>query len=95
MTATKQLPEHVRARQWRERMGISRAQLAERSGYSPSMIQQFEVGEHPQSGNPISEAEWLKYRNICAAITARIQFDWDSCVFEIVERRKIDLCPKK
>jgi transcriptional regulator with XRE-family HTH domain len=76
---TKDLPQHEIARQWRERTGWSRAELAQRIGYSVSSISDYESGRSRSSGNEIGDNEWLRYRLACAAVAAHVQFDWTSC----------------
>jgi transcriptional regulator with XRE-family HTH domain len=83
----RKLPEHELARQWRERMGWSRAELAKLIGYSLSAIADYESGRSRSSGKPIGDNEWLRYRLACAAITAHIEFDWTSCRVEIDGRQ--------
>lgn len=73
--ADRQIPEHLQARQWRETLGLSRQQLAALSGYSYRSIQQMELGQ-AASGDPVDPAAWQRYKLICAAITARLDFDW-------------------
>lgn len=73
--AFRDLPEHERARHWREACGMTRAQLSELSGYSQTQIQLFERG-HTNTGDPIDAAAWQRYRLICAAIMAGLDFDW-------------------
>lgn len=69
-------PDHARAREWRERMGLSRVELARRTGYSHSMIQNFELGFYRANGKPISDRTMHTYRMACAAVAAGYQFDW-------------------
>ena len=66
-------PRHVLAREWRNRIGVSRAELAERIGYPARSIQEFEEGRQSgksPTGEPkgaISDAHWLRYAMACAA----------------------------
>jgi hypothetical protein len=73
------LAEAERARAWREAQGLSRAELAERSGFSASQIQDYEEGaRRGKSGEAavISEAAWRRYRLACAAIAAGLPDAW-------------------
>ncbi len=72
-----QIPEHERARNWRENAGLTRAALAKLTGYSYSAIQDIERGTHP-NGNPVPHTAMQRYRLACAAISANlVRFDWD------------------
>lgn len=71
------LPAHERARQWRKAIGLTIAQLSERSGFSVSAIHDFEAGQRRATGNPLDAASWRRYRLACAAIDAGAEaFDW-------------------
>jgi transcriptional regulator with XRE-family HTH domain len=83
----RKLPEHELARQWRERMGLSRAALGKLIGYSLSAVSDYETGKRRSTGAAIGANEWLRYRLACAAITAHIEFDWTSCRVEIDGRQ--------
>lgn len=69
-------PEHERALWWRLQMGLSRAELAEKTGFSASSIQDFEAGVNRTSGQAITASAWRRYRMACAAVAAEIAFDW-------------------
>lgn len=73
--AIRDLPENEQARQWREACGMSRAELSELSGYSPAQIKLYEAGR-TNTGDPIAPAAWHKYRLVCAAVMAGLDFDW-------------------
>lgn len=73
--AFRDLAEHERARHWRETLGLTRAQLAELSGYSESAIKQMEWGKN-SAGDPVGDDAWQRYRLVCAAIMAGLDFDW-------------------
>lgn len=73
--AFRDLPENEKARQWREACGMTRGALAELSGYSIRQIVIFEAGR-TNTGEPIAPEAWQRYRLICAAIMAGLDFDW-------------------
>jgi len=73
--AFRDLPEHERARQWRDACGLTREQLSALSGYSESAIKQMETGKN-SAGDPVGDDAWQRYRLICAAIMAGLDFDW-------------------
>jgi transcriptional regulator with XRE-family HTH domain len=75
--------EHVLALSWRERMGWSRSRLARATGYSESQIRNFEAGYNMGSGEPIGEREMHRYRLACAALHARLDFNWKQCRIEM------------
>lgn len=71
----KHIPEHERARQWREACGLTRAALSELTGYSPRAIGLLESGKN-NNGDAIDPATMHRYRLVCAAIMAGLDFDW-------------------
>lgn len=73
--AFRDLSEHEKARQWREALGLTRPQLSELTGYSLNQILLFEKGA-TNTGEPIASAAWQRYRLICAAVMAGLEFDW-------------------
>lgn len=74
---SEQLPEHARARQWRENAGLSRQQLSRLTGFSISAIQDYERGTL-STGRPVDPAMMQRYRLACAAIAFRkAAFAWD------------------
>lgn len=73
--AFRDLPEHERARQWREACGLTRGQLADLTGYSVRGIEQLESGKST-TGTPIDPATMNRYRLVCAAVMAGLDFDW-------------------
>ena len=77
------LPEPARARQWRERLGLSRAALGKRIGYSVEAIADFELGRHRSSKAQISERSWTTYRLACAAVAAGFAFDWGPVTIQV------------
>lgn len=71
------IPEHTRARQWRENAGLSRQQLAKLTGFSVSAIQDYERGTL-STGRPVDPAMMQRFRLACAAIAYRkAAFAWD------------------
>jgi transcriptional regulator with XRE-family HTH domain len=73
--AFRDLSEHERARHWREACGMTRQELSELTGYSLRQIVLFEKGE-TNTGDPIAPEAWKRYRLICAAVMAGLDFDW-------------------
>ena len=71
-------PEHLRAREWREANGYTRAHLSALIGYSVSMIRDYESGAVRGTGKTIGENEWRRYRLACGAIEHAISFDWET-----------------
>ena len=69
------IPENQAAREWRERKGWSRAQLAEKIGWSARSVQVHEAGIFP-NGKPLGERDRLRYRLACAAIDRNSRFFW-------------------
>lgn len=64
-------PEAKRAMWWRQhRMGMSRQQLSDATGFSVGAIKTFE------SGRNCDEQVWRRYRLVCAAIAAGLVPDW-------------------
>ncbi len=81
--------EHTRAQEWRLRLNLTVAQLADLTGYSPKSIYWFERGETPPSRNAkggnandrqIKPWVYQRYRLACAGaqaqIKAKVPFDW-------------------
>lgn len=76
-------PEHNRARAWRERHGLTQAQLAELTGYSPKSVYWFEQGVTPPlrngSDRSIREWVWQRWKMACAGAERKIKgepFNW-------------------
>lgn len=83
MMLQKNLAEHDKAKAWRERAGLSVAQLAELTGYSPESIYWFERGLTPKGSNrkptKIAAWVWLRFKRACQGVAAEIRgnkFDW-------------------
>lgn len=68
---------HIEARAWRLALGLSRAELARRIGFSPSQIQDYEEGARRGKKKAeeavISDAAWLRYGLACAALSAGLK----------------------
>lgn len=67
------LARATRAKAWREAQNLSRAALAEKLGFSPSQIQDYEAGaRRGKSGDAavISDDAWKRYELACAALAA-------------------------
>jgi transcriptional regulator with XRE-family HTH domain len=81
---------HDKARQWRESLNLSVADLARLSGYSTVSIWWAEQGLTPPRTNKhvagaaksgkIKGAVWQRYRNVCAGVEYQLKngrrFDW-------------------
>jgi|HubBroStandDraft_4_1064222.scaffolds.fasta_scaffold00027_43 hypothetical protein len=79
-----------KAKQWRESLNLSVAELAKLSGYSAVTIWWAEQGLTPprtakhiagkQKSGKIKPAVWQRYRNTCAGVEAQLrngkQFNW-------------------
>ena len=83
------IPEHEKARQWREKAGLTVAQLAELTGYGGQAIYWFEKGMTPplrkaKGGKPhdrtISPWVMQRYRMACSGVDRELRsgkkFDW-------------------
>ena len=84
------MTEHEQARQWRERRGLSKARLAELTGYSYESIHHFEKGLTPPrtwrsrtttkvKQRVIDPYVWHRYKTCCAGVEARLRgnkFQW-------------------
>jgi len=80
---SKKKPEHERCREWRKRMGLTVAELAEATGYSPRSLYWFELGQTPPRGikdRRISDDVWKRFKMACAGAAATLNsrhtFDW-------------------
>lgn len=72
------MTEHQKAREWRERLGLTRQQLAELTGYSPESIFHFEKGKTPtrswgsskqrRTMKDVDPFVWFRYKRVCQAI---------------------------
>ncbi len=83
------MKDHEKAKAWREKRGLTFAQLAELSGYSELSIRWFEKGETPpdrnaKSGNgkdrKVKPWVWQRYRLVCSGVdrqlATRKTFEW-------------------
>jgi phage terminase Nu1 subunit (DNA packaging protein) len=75
------LPQHEKARAWREKLDLTRDQLSELTGYSVPAIHKFEAGSrNKQRGDNHSEWAWQRYRMACAGAAAQVKsgrtFEW-------------------
>lgn len=82
-TALKAAPmadtEAQRALAWRKAKGLTRAALAEMSGFSASQIQDYEEGARrgkTGAAAEIGEGAWKRYRLACAALQANLKDPW-------------------
>lgn len=84
------MQEHEKAVKWRERMGLTKRELAKLSGYSYETINTYEKGVTPSRtwstkpgfNAPSRKADgtiWLRYRNVCAGVERALEgkaFKW-------------------
>jgi len=75
------IPEHIKARLWRERKNLTVRQLSEKIGFSVASIRRFEQGFHYGRVHgtrvPIDGYSWQRYRLVCAAVEHEADnFDW-------------------
>lgn len=82
------LSEHIKAFEWRERLGLSRRELADLTGYSYEAILLFERGGTPkrtwststrrEAAGKIQDAPrghfaWKRYRRVCHSVHVELQ----------------------
>lgn len=73
----KTLTAHERAKQWREKLGLSVDRLADVTGFSRSTIFDMESGFQRTTGKPVEPRAFQRYRLTCAAINSGAEsFDW-------------------
>ena len=65
-----------KARAWREALGLSRPALGKLIGYSPSEIECMERGQRRNTGRSIQLEDFQTFKLACAAVAAKIEFDW-------------------
>ena len=70
------ITQSIRARAWRDGLGLSRQRLAKLTGFSAASIRCFESGTI--RGHPIGPAAWQRYRLCCAAVARETEFDWET-----------------
>lgn len=79
------MTEFERAKQWREKRGLSVKQLAEATGYGPRTIYWLELGQSPPNGKrkkatKVAPWIWQRYKMMCAGVEAELEsgekFDW-------------------
>lgn len=74
---------HDRAKNWRQALNLSIAELARLSGYSEVSLRWFETGLTPprtakhiagkQKSGKINPQVWQRYRNTCAGVEAQLR----------------------
>ena len=78
--------EIERATLWRSKSGLTMAQLADLTGYSPSAICRFELGTVPASQtmgeHPVTAKAWQRYKMVCLAVDMLVRAgkkveDWE------------------
>ncbi len=73
MTEAMDEPEYVRCKRWRvERMELTREQLAALTGFSASMIKDYERPDREIDANARK-----RYRLACAAVEFGIEMNWE------------------
>ncbi len=83
------MSDHIKARKWREKVGLSRDELAEMAGYSRESVYLFEKGFiYDRRGmtekgkvrtKEIDRKAWHRYRMACAGVSATLsglKFNW-------------------
>lgn len=78
------MTEHERARKWRERLNLTRKQLAQATGYSQEAIYWFEEGATPPGRTQKKRGEiqwyvWLRYKRACEGVDSELRggkFKW-------------------
>ncbi|TBY41625.1 XRE family transcriptional regulator [Rhizobium leguminosarum bv. viciae] len=74
-------PEHVLCKRWRvEKMELTREQLSTLTGFSASMIKDYE-----RPNRVIDENARKRYRLACAAVELGIDFDWEGASLLITQ----------
>jgi transcriptional regulator with XRE-family HTH domain len=72
-------PEHVLCKRWRvDKMELTREQLSTLTGFSASMIKDYE-----RPNRTIDENARQRYRLACAAVQYGIEFDWNEATMTI------------
>lgn len=84
------IAEHIKAREWRKRLGLSYAELADLTGYSAVTIRWMEKGLTPprsaahitgkHKSKPVNYFVWQRFKLCCAGVAAQLQsrnkFEW-------------------
>jgi DNA-binding XRE family transcriptional regulator len=79
------MTEYDKARAWRERLGMSKRELAARLGLAPITVYWMEKGLRPYAGErypskPVDPKTWKRYKLACAGLhhelTGGDAFDW-------------------
>src|SRR4051812_7387379 len=78
---------HVLAEAWRHSMGLSRAQLSKLTGYSIAHIRNIEAGRNHATRRPIPARSFVRYKMVCAAVHAGLEFNFRTCVVRRVSRK--------
>jgi hypothetical protein len=76
-------------------MGLSRSALADLSGYSEAAIRQFEAGGVSVGGafETTADTAFHRYKLVCAALTARLRFDWKKVEIDLTRRETVKIEP--
>ena len=82
------MSEHDKAKKWRERLNLSRRDLADLTGYSYEAIVLFERGATPRrtwstsarreeagklANSPRGSFAWQRYRRVCHSVHVELQ----------------------
>lgn len=87
MTDAMEEPEYVRCKRWRvERMELTREQLSTLTGFSASMIKDYERADRMIDANARK-----RYRLACAAIEFGIEMDWEDRWLTITRPVKLSI----
>lgn len=75
------MKQHAQAKAWREQRGLTRAQLADLTGYTVAAIYKLEAGyRNGGTGEMHSEWTWQRYRMACAGAEKQLrsgkEFRW-------------------
>lgn len=70
-------PEHLKCRYWRsEIVKMTKAQVAQETGFSVSSITDIENGENRTTKKAIDSQVMRRYRMACAAVSLEANFTW-------------------
>ncbi|PYE25080.1 helix-turn-helix protein [Rhizobium sp. PP-CC-3A-592] len=70
-------PEHLKCRYWRsEIVKMTKAQVAQLTGFSVSSITDIENGENRSTKKAIDKQVMKRYRMACASVSLAADFTW-------------------
>lgn len=79
------MKQHEKARAWRNKRGLTIAQLSNLTGYGWRAITWLEKGQAPPNASrakpaPVADNVWQRYRMLCAGVDAQLKtgkkFEW-------------------